>query len=611
MRVLFALLLSLFASDAPAQWQVPDHSVPIGRGPGFTGFKSAAPGAAGQSLISQGASRDPIFAAPSAANKVIHVSTAGNDANDGLTWTTAKLTIQAGIDTASTAGKVLVGAGTYTLSTPVYMRSGIALECVPGVIITQANAANLQAIVDFSGFFGGNVATGASIRYCTVDGNRANNTGRLLLGVDAIRVIYLGSTRDVTISENIIQNGPGYSIHGGAPYNLAVINNVFKNIEAGTSLVDVAGHDLINCQIVGNYFEGYGVGLVGLDGCVISHNRVIGTLIGNVATPMRVNTSGTTVTWVSGPNFANVQSGMTIIGNNTGTGFQRDIKQVNSTTSLTIDGATLPTLNNVIAAIGHNDLLGIGGGARSVVSNNYIKSGVSFGLSFYGFTNSKLDQVVISNNIMDGQGKHGFALLGDGGGAGGIGAQNIVISGNIVDFAGFGGPDVCGPNCSSYLITTNNVSNILIDGNHAQDAGNTSNWLTLTSVAVGSVFVGSNNTQVGAVNPGIFGGISSITLSAGWGTTAATSAIVSYGSSTIFTVTANGAGIAANPTITVNTVAAKPAQGANVIYICKQVGGTGAITVLSGEQNSTPAQIGAITFNGTPVAASTYIIQCS
>jgi hypothetical protein len=48
-------------SPAVAQWQAPDHSVPIGRGVGATGFKSTSPGTAGQVLTSNGPSADPTF----------------------------------------------------------------------------------------------------------------------------------------------------------------------------------------------------------------------------------------------------------------------------------------------------------------------------------------------------------------------------------------------------------------------------------------------------------------------------------------------------------------------------------------------------------------------
>lgn len=51
------------ASPAVAQWQAPDHSVPIGRGAGATGFKSVSPSTSGLPLVSQGASSDPVFGA--------------------------------------------------------------------------------------------------------------------------------------------------------------------------------------------------------------------------------------------------------------------------------------------------------------------------------------------------------------------------------------------------------------------------------------------------------------------------------------------------------------------------------------------------------------------
>lgn len=61
LRLAAALALFLAASPAVAQWQTPNHSVPIGRGTGVTGFGSALPGAAGRPFISNGASADPSF----------------------------------------------------------------------------------------------------------------------------------------------------------------------------------------------------------------------------------------------------------------------------------------------------------------------------------------------------------------------------------------------------------------------------------------------------------------------------------------------------------------------------------------------------------------------
>jgi len=55
----------------------------------------------------------------------IHVSMAGNNTNDGLTWATAKLTAQAGLDAATSGDQVWVAAGTYVEN--VTLADGVAL----------------------------------------------------------------------------------------------------------------------------------------------------------------------------------------------------------------------------------------------------------------------------------------------------------------------------------------------------------------------------------------------------------------------------------------------------------------------------------------------------
>ncbi len=62
--VLLGMLVCISPVDADAQWQTPQYSIPIGEGPGFTGFNSAAPGAAGTLLQSNGASSNPTFKQP-------------------------------------------------------------------------------------------------------------------------------------------------------------------------------------------------------------------------------------------------------------------------------------------------------------------------------------------------------------------------------------------------------------------------------------------------------------------------------------------------------------------------------------------------------------------
>lgn len=57
---LVAALWAAFLLPAQAQWQVPDHSIPVGRGSG-TGFRSVAPGASNTILQSPGNGSDPAF----------------------------------------------------------------------------------------------------------------------------------------------------------------------------------------------------------------------------------------------------------------------------------------------------------------------------------------------------------------------------------------------------------------------------------------------------------------------------------------------------------------------------------------------------------------------
>lgn len=55
------LLALLVASPALAQWQVPNHNIPVGRGAGVVGFNSIAVGTAGRLLIDQGSGADAAF----------------------------------------------------------------------------------------------------------------------------------------------------------------------------------------------------------------------------------------------------------------------------------------------------------------------------------------------------------------------------------------------------------------------------------------------------------------------------------------------------------------------------------------------------------------------
>ncbi|HET6453923.1 MAG TPA: DUF1565 domain-containing protein [Armatimonadota bacterium] len=62
---------------------------------------------------------------PDGGTSVFHVKTDGSDQNDGLTWDTAKQTIQAAVSLANSGDEVWVAKGTY--SGPVYLSDGVEL----------------------------------------------------------------------------------------------------------------------------------------------------------------------------------------------------------------------------------------------------------------------------------------------------------------------------------------------------------------------------------------------------------------------------------------------------------------------------------------------------
>ena len=64
LRLAWAASAALFYCQVVMAQQpgiIPNHAVPIGKGAGVTGYSSAAPGAAGTALVSNGAGADPTF----------------------------------------------------------------------------------------------------------------------------------------------------------------------------------------------------------------------------------------------------------------------------------------------------------------------------------------------------------------------------------------------------------------------------------------------------------------------------------------------------------------------------------------------------------------------
>ncbi|HEX2973795.1 MAG TPA: hypothetical protein VHP11_15795, partial [Tepidisphaeraceae bacterium] len=143
----------------------------------------------------------------------IYVSTGGNDGNDGLTWASAKRTVQAAVNVAQSDDRVWVAAGTYMQR--LSLRAGIALY--GGFIgnetdLSQRDWTTNQTILD--GNYGGSVVTVSS--GSRVDGFIIRN-GKSLYGGG----IYCSGS--VTITNNIITSNtvgmaPNFVGYGGGIY---------------------------------------------------------------------------------------------------------------------------------------------------------------------------------------------------------------------------------------------------------------------------------------------------------------------------------------------------------------------------------------------------------
>ncbi len=444
-----------------------------------------------------------------ATDKRTYVSTAGSDANNGLSPESAKLTLQGGVNAANPGGVVNVGSGTYTLASAVLMQPGVTVQCEEGVTITQGNGSNLASLVDFTT----NSANGAAIKNCLIDDNRANNS--LAPGAGTVRV---GNANDVTVEGNTIQNNTDFGVEIINGLRPRIIRNIISNsFYAG--IYDVPRNGTVTAgEFAENQILQTGAHGIIVDGSSFNNihdNYISGVLV----TGLTVTVSGTTTITVTagGTPFSNTCSATTICPGNFiiagGGGIFQEILifSVQSSTSAT---AASPGTNVVGAAAigGSGDLIDIAALASSnVISNNIIQNGAGGG--------------IIDADVGDGanHGTHNFNTYNNNY------IQNIgsacigVTQSNGADFLGyvsftgnkllqclFGGVTIyeisLNPIGAMYVSGTQ-VSNISIDGHYTADfqgSPTTPYWLTIQTAAAGSVTVGSHS-EYGMVNAGANG----------------------------------------------------------------------------------------------------------
>ena len=200
----------------------------------------------------------PVFAAN------WYVSPSGNDANSGTSWDTAKKTIQAGINAASTNDTVLVANGTYVVTQQIEIKKSITVKSVYGAssTIIDGNYPNTtnRVLYVFSGdpvavVDGFTIQNGhqkdpspsGDPKYLEdAWGGRANGGG--------VRIDYGGLIRNCIIKDNYATYSgggvyyyhmPGYFDAGGI-WNCTIVNNTAGKQGGGVHAYDIPGGTIRN-----------------------------------------------------------------------------------------------------------------------------------------------------------------------------------------------------------------------------------------------------------------------------------------------------------------------------------------------------------------------------
>lgn len=537
------------------------------------------------------------------ADKVYFVSTAGNDSNNGLSPESAKLTLQAAVNAANPNGTVYVGVGSFAGA--VLMQPGVQIIGSPGTIITQANSANLTTLIDFQT----NSAHGAAIRGCQIDGNRANNTDD-----DTKTLVLIGTANDVALEYNKFRNMGGSCVIVTNGLRPIVCRNDFQNVMtlalgATPTPSAIVTNGRFNDNTFSNNLGQHVIYIAKSNGNVIKGNRIEATQLIGVC-----NVSGHTVTWVSGTNFSGLLPGGFCIMSPGGSFTEGYITAVNSSTVLTVR-ETLAATNGVAFVIGTGDLINIGNSGQNKVSGNLIRRGSSGGIVLHNFYGGQyLIENVVEENEVYYTGGSGISVQSTATTPTTF-ASDTTIQNNRIVSCGMGGAAVgalgkCAVGIIDFAPTT--LGSCVISGNRFQNEGglSTMDWgVYCSGVSAGQVFAG-NNTCISISNPGIRNGIASVTLSAGWGSAAAVSVIRTTGDSFQFVIVPSGTGIAANPTISVSTVATSLTQPPQPQ--CKLYNLNGAAFMVMGDVDQSPSASSMfLTCIGTPVSGLAHYFGCN
>jgi hypothetical protein len=245
---------------------------------------------------------------------IFYVSAAGNDANSGTSWPTAKRTIQPAINAASAGDTVIVNNGVYTLSSPVTISKAIVLSSVNGAGVTVLDGQQRVQCISITaagallnGFTvqngratagGGINCINGTIASCTVmnniatgDDNADGQGGGIYVISGTVRFcnIHNNTANSVAANQdlNAAEGGGIYTV-GSTIENSTISDNICSANSANGGGIDLNGGTMTKCQLTGNsataLFSPSGGALYAIsatiDGCSISSNSTTATETG-------------------------------------------------------------------------------------------------------------------------------------------------------------------------------------------------------------------------------------------------------------------------------------------------------------------------------------------
>ncbi len=190
-----------------------------------------------------------VIGAAQAGAATIYVSKAGNDAHSGLSWGTAKLTVQAGLNAAASGDQVWAAAGTYVQC--ITLKAGVALY--GGFAGTETDLGQRDWVANVTTLNGSNAgsvvtAPAGATTATRIDGFTITN------GIASGGGIYCSGASPTVANNTITANqGVGVSCTNASP---TIANNtISSNVGVGISCSN-ASPSIANSTVIGNGSSG-------------------------------------------------------------------------------------------------------------------------------------------------------------------------------------------------------------------------------------------------------------------------------------------------------------------------------------------------------------------